>query len=219
MSDIFREVDEDVRRDRALQFWTKYQSVFIAVAVVIVLATAGWRSYQYWRVRMAQSATAHFERALDQARDGNTKVALEEFDRLAAKGPASYRVLARLRAASERAKTDAAEGAKAFDTVAADTSVDATLRDLARLRAALLLIDTADLKEIRTRLEPLATPDGTFRNTAREFLAIAALKANDGEAAGKWLDAIVVDPASPADIRARAEALLGLVRGAKPATG
>jgi hypothetical protein len=219
MSDIFREVDEDVRRDRALQFWTKYQWVFLAIGVVIVLATAGWRGYDYWRTRMAQAASAHFEHALDLARDGNTKVALEEFDRLAAKAPAGYRVLARLRAASERAKADPAAGAKAFDAVAADTTVDSTLRDLARLRAALLLVDTADLKEISSRLEPLAGPDGTFRATAREFLAIAALKANDGAAAGKWLDAIVVDPASPPDLRSRAEALLGLVRETKPATG
>jgi hypothetical protein len=219
MTDIFREVDEDVRRDRALQFWTKYQFVFLAIAVVVVLATAGWRGYDTWRTRMAQSASGHFERALDLARDGNPKVALEEFDRLAAKAPAGYRVLARLRAASERAKTDAAAGAKAFDAIAADSSVDATLRDLARLRAALLLVDTADLKEIRNRLEPLAGPEGTFRATAREFLAIAALKANDGEQAGKWLDAIVVDPTSPSDVRGRAEALLGLVRETKPATG
>jgi len=219
MSDIFREVDEDVRRDRALQFWTKYQFVFVGIAIVVVLATAGWRAYDFWRIRMAQSASAHFERAIDAARDGHSSLALAELDRLALKAPSGYRALARLRAASERAKADPVAGAKAFDAIAADASLGATFQELGRLRAAILLIDTADGKEIRARLEPLAAPGATFRHTARELLAISALKANDSETAGKWLDAIVVDPATPADIRKRAEALLGLVRGAKPATG
>ena len=43
MADIFREVDEEVRRDKALEFWSKYQNYLIGLAIVIVLATAGWR--------------------------------------------------------------------------------------------------------------------------------------------------------------------------------
>jgi hypothetical protein len=50
MSDIFREVDEDVRRDKAAEFWKKYQNYIIAGAALIVLAAAGWRFYENRRL-------------------------------------------------------------------------------------------------------------------------------------------------------------------------
>ena len=76
-------------------------------------------------------------------------------------------------------------------------------------------LDEADAAEIRSRLEPLAAPGAPFRNSARELLAFSALKANDLNSAAKWLDAIVVDSQAPQSIRQRAEALIGLVTGAK----
>jgi hypothetical protein len=219
MSDIFREVDEDVRRDRALQFFQKYQTLFAIIGIAVVLATAGWRAYSYWHTRMAQAASAHYETAIEAARNGDTQRAQAELERLVAKGRTGYQTLARLRLAGEVGKRDPAAGAKAFDALAADSSIGPVFQDAAKLRAAMLLMDTADPKDIRTRLEPMAASSATFRHTARELLALDALKANDGEAAGRWLDMIVVDPESPPDLRKRAEALLGLVRGAKPATG
>ena len=46
MSDIFQEVDEEVRRDKALEFWKKHQNLIIAGAALIVLATGGYRFYE-----------------------------------------------------------------------------------------------------------------------------------------------------------------------------
>ena len=39
MSDIFREVDEDLRRDQAVDLWKKYGSIFLSIAVLIVAGT------------------------------------------------------------------------------------------------------------------------------------------------------------------------------------
>ena len=35
MTDIFQEVDEEVRRDKAAEFWKKYQNLILAGAVLI----------------------------------------------------------------------------------------------------------------------------------------------------------------------------------------
>ena len=53
MTDFFREVDEDYRRDRLVQLWTRYQYLLIGAAVLIVAATAGWRIYQHFRIQTA----------------------------------------------------------------------------------------------------------------------------------------------------------------------
>ncbi len=77
----------------------------------------------------------------------------------------------------------------------------------------MLRVDLVPYPELRTALEPLAMPQGAWRHSAREFLGIAALKANLFEDAGRWFDAIVTDPQSPAVLRQRTELYLALVRG------
>src|SRR5947209_17601597 len=99
MADIFREVDEDVRRDKALEFWKKHGNKVAALAVLVVLATAGWKVYETWQLGKAEAAGAKFEEALQLARSGKTAESEEAFAALAKDGPAGYRLLAQFRAA------------------------------------------------------------------------------------------------------------------------
>jgi hypothetical protein len=217
MSDIFREVDEDVRRDQAAQIWARYQNLFIGLAVLVIAATAGWRFYDHYRTKQAEEAGAKYEAALALARDGKAAEAEGAFEQIAKTGPKGYATLARLREAAEYSGSDPAAAVKAYDAIAADGTIDPLFQDLARLRAALLRLDEADEKEIETRLAPMTASDNPFRFSAREALALAALKHDDFDAAGRQLDAIVVDPQAPASMRQRAEALLAVVRSSKRA--
>ena len=70
MSDIFQEVDEEVRRDKAAEFWKKYQNQILAAAVLIVLASAGFRYWQYERERATQAAGDQFQQALTALEGG-----------------------------------------------------------------------------------------------------------------------------------------------------
>ena len=217
MSDIFREVDEDVRRDQAAQIWARYQNLFIGLAVLVVAATAGWRFYDHYRTKQAEEAGAKYEAALALARDGKPAEAEGAFEQIARSGPKGYATLARLREAAEYSSSDPAAAVKAYDTIAADGTIDPLFQNLARLRAALLRLDEADEKEIDSRLGTMTASDNPFRFSAREALALAALKHDDFDAAGRQLDAIVVDPQAPAAMRQRAEALLAVVRASKRA--
>jgi len=213
MSDLFREVDEEVRRDQIARIWQRHGALISAVVVLLVLAVAGWRYYEFRRVQAAQAAAAEFEQALSLAKADKTAEAKVAFDKIAAGGSGGYALFARFRAAAEQAKTDVPGAVKTFDAIANDASVSAVLQDLARIRAATLLVDTADTKEISARIEGLATPTNAWRNGARELLGLAAYRAGDLEGAGKWFDALIVDPSATTAERQRAELMLELVRG------
>ena len=215
MSDIFKEVDEEVRRDRAIEFWSKYQGYLIAAALLVVAAAGGWRYNENRKRALAEDAGARYEAALQLARESKPAEADGAFQEIIKQSPAGYVLLARFRGAAEVATTDKDKAVAIYDGLVNDDSVDALLRDIARLRAAMLRIDDADPAEVKRRLEPLAAPGQPFRNSARELLAFAAFKTGDLEAAGRWLDAIVVDSLAPQTIRQRAEALLGLVSAGK----
>jgi len=208
VSDIFSEVDEEVRREQLKRIWARYGNVIVALAVLVVIGVGAWRGYQWWEGRKAAETGAAFEAAADLADQGKGAEAAAAFDKIAAESGAGYRALARLRAAA--ALSDRTAAVAAYDALAADTSVSPVFRDLAGVRAGLLLVDSAPLADMTRRLEPLAQANGTFRHTARELLAFAAVRGSDSAAAKRWIDMIEADTETPPTIRARVELLNAL---------
>jgi hypothetical protein len=211
VSELFDEVDEDVRRDQLKKLWDQYSIYIVAGALLIIASVGGWRGYQYLEAKKAAEAGASFDKAVELSEANKHAEAEAAFNELAVKAPSGYRMLARLRAAAEAAARDPQAAAKMYDDITADRSVGAPERDLARIRAAGLLLDSASYPAMLTRLEASAAPGATFRHTARELLALSAWRANDTTAARKWLDLIADDGETPPGLRSRAEALQALL--------
>ena len=211
MADIFQEVDEEVRRERLEQLWKKHGNLSIAAAVVVLAAIGAWRGYQWWETQKAAEAGSAFEAATALADQGKHQEAQAAFAKLATDGTAGYRTLARFREASQLALTDPKAAVGLYEGLAGDNSLGVLLQDLAAVRGALVLVDTAPYSELRARLEPLTAADRPFRHTARELLALSAWRSNDSAEARRWADAVVNDPETPSAIRNRVEVLLALL--------
>jgi len=211
VSELFDEVDEDVRRDQLKKLWDQYSIYIVAGALLIIAAVGGWRGYQYLEAKKAAEAGAAFDQAVDLSEANKHAEAEAAFNDLAAKAPSGYRMLARLRAAAEVASRDPKTAAKMYDDIAADRGIGELDQDLAKIRAAGLLLETSAYSNMLARLEPLAAPVATFRHTARELLALSAWRASDAAAARKWLDLIANDGETPPSMRSRAEALQALL--------
>jgi hypothetical protein len=211
VSELFDEVDEEVRREQLKKLWDKYSIYVVALAVLIVAGVGGWRGYQYLEAKKAAEAGAAFDRAAELSDQNKHAEAEAAFADLATKAPYGYRILARLRTAAEVAARDKAAAAKMFDDISADSSVPVSERDLARIRAAQLLLETTTYPNMLQRLEPAAAKDGAFRHSARELLALSAWRANDATATRQWLDLIANDGETPPGLRSRAEALQALL--------
>ncbi|MDO9062766.1 MAG: tetratricopeptide repeat protein [Bradyrhizobium sp.] len=211
MSELFDEIDEDVRRDQLKKIWDQYSIYIIAGALLIIAAVGGWRGYQYLEAKKAAEAGAAFDKAAELSEQNKHTEAEAAFADLAAKAPSGYRTLARLRVAAEAAARDPQAAAKLYDEIAADRSVGAPEQDLARVRAAALLLETSTYPDMLQRLEPATAPTATFRHTARELLALSAWRANDTAGARQWLDMIANDGETPPSLRSRADALQALL--------
>ena len=211
MSELFDEVDEDVRRDQLKKLWDQYSIYIIAGALLVIAAVGGWRGYQYLEAQKAAEAGAAFDKAVELSEQDKHAEAEAAFNTLAATAPSGYRMLSRLHAAAEVASRDPQAAAKLYDDISTDRSVGTAEQELARVRAAGLLVDTAGYPNMLQRLEPAAAPGATFRHTARELLALSAWRANDTTAARRWLDLIANDGETPPALRSRAEALQALL--------
>ena len=211
MSELFDEVDEEVRRDQLKKLWDQYSLYIVAMALLIIAAVGGWRGYEYLEAKKAAEAGGAFNKAVALSEQNKHAEAETAFTDLAAKAPSGYRMLARFRAAAEAANRDPKAAAKLFDDLAADRSVGAEQQALARVRAAGLLLDTTSYSDVLQRLQGETAPEATFRHAARELLALSALRANDATAARQWLDMISLDGETPPSLRSRAEALQALL--------
>jgi hypothetical protein len=211
VSELFDEVDEEVRRDQLKKLWDRYSLYIIALMILIIAGVGGWRGYQYVEAQKAAEAGAAFDQAVELADANKHAEAEAAFADLAAKAPSGYRVLSRLRMAAEAANRDAQAAAKMYDEIAADRSVGVAEQDLAKIRAAQLLLETASYANMKERLEAAAAPGATFRHTARELLALSAWRANDAAATRQWLEVIANDGETPPSLRSRAEALQALL--------
>ncbi len=213
VSDIFHEVDEEVRREQLKKLWDRYSIYIVALAVVIVAAVGGWRAYEWYEAKKAAEAGAAFEAAIALAEQGKNAEAEAAFAKIAADGTSGYRTLARLRAAAALAQTDVKAAIKAYDDLTVDPVLDPALQDLAAVRAGLLAVDTAPFDEMRRRLTPMAEPGRPFRHTARELLALSAWHAADAASARRYIDMIAADAETPQGTRARVDVLSALLAG------
>jgi hypothetical protein len=216
MSDIFQEVDEEVRRDKAVEFWKKYQNLIIAGAALIVLIAAGYRFYENRKLSAEQAAGSAFQQALALDHDNKGADAQSALAAIAANGASGYRTLARLAGAAVVSKSDPKGAIAVYDALAADASIGPLFQETAKLRAALLRLDLGD-QAAKPALTALAAPTGAYRHTARLALGVLALDAGDFVEAGKELDLVVADPEAPVAEKRSAESLLGLVAANRPA--
>jgi hypothetical protein len=209
---FIREVNEELRSDQISGVWRRFRYVIIGGAALIVLGTAGYRGYEYWHSHNASVYGDEFIAALNLAKDNKPEEALAALEKLEADGGGSYPVLARLRSATLLSqKGDATAAIAAFNEVARDTSVPQIVRDVAKMRAAWLLIDTGTYEQVSAEVEVMATPNHALRHSAREALGLAAYKAGDIVKAKQWFQDIANDAQSPRNVMNRTQIMLDTI--------
>ena len=214
MSDIFTEVDEEVRRDQAFKYWQRYGKFVVAGAVAIVVATGGYVAWRDWDRKEAAAGGARFIAATDLAAQGQAAPAATAFADIVKDGRAGYAALARLRAAALKSEAgDAAGAAEMYRAIAADSGVERDLRDAATILGALQVAGTADPADLEKQLAPLTTPRHAWRHAAWEILAVAAARSGDSGKARELYTKIADDADAPAGMRARAAEMLAVLGG------
>lgn len=210
MSDIIREVDEELRRENWEILWKKYGKLAVAAAVALVLGTAGTVGWREFDRGQREKAGATFGTVIAEVE--NTEKPAEAADMLAAyipDAPDGYAMLARLREAKLRADAGEIEAAIAlYDGLAGDSAVEPLFRDLAALYSVRMQIDSGDPIVLDARLSALAADGGPWRYTAREMRAVLAMSDGDSAAAREIFTKLADDMDAPDSLRTRAAEML-----------
>ena len=213
MVDIFDEVEEDLRADRAKLLLKQYGPLLVGAAVLVVAAVGGWRAWQWYDAKQTAALADSYIAAMKiaETQKGTARLtAAADFLSVADKAGPGYRSLARLEAAALKAEGGDLAGASAlWDQVAADSAADPLLRGLANLQWALHQLDTADPDAVAARLEPLAIATNPWHALAAEAQAMLELRRGHADKARDILKSLAEDVTAPDGVRRRAEGLLG----------
>ncbi len=225
VADIFDELSEDIRAERARALARRYGIVAGAAALLLVAGVGAWQGWEWRQGKQAEAAAAPYldaMRAADALPPGPSPQRAPDADafaKLASTAPAGYQSLALLREAALRWDSDAPDAAFALWTrLAADESADKLLRDLATLLWAQHSVDAGDPAAIAAHTAKLEAAGNPWRPLALEVDALLALRQDDKPKAESLLRVLSVDALAPDGLRGRATALLTLL-GAGPGPG
>ena len=202
LSDIFREVEEDVRRDRMEKLWKEYGAYGIALVALLFLAVVGYQGWQRYQQTLREKDSTAFNAA---QRIENPNAAAKAFEDLSKTAGGGYVPLSRMEQANALARAGKVADAVTIykDLAATDQS---PIGSVARLRAGWALADSAKREELQTLLQPLLDAGGSWKPQAQEILAYSDYRTGKALVAASEFSQIVADPQASDVLKNRAKA-------------
>jgi hypothetical protein len=208
VTDIFREVEEDVRREKMEKLWKAYGNYAIAALVLLFAGIAGW---QVWERHEAQERAKVSEAFIAAQRITNPQTAASTFADIARTAPRGYAELARLSEAGAMvASGQTGPAVDLYKQIAKDDN--GAIGAVARLRAAWAIADTASRSALSDLVKPLDQPGSPWRQNAQEVMAYADYRAMDTKGALAKYAVLAADPESPDSLRRRAQAMADFLK-------
>ena len=184
MSDVFDQVEEELRSERYKRLARTWLPVVGGILLVALIAALAWWGWQSLETSKADKASVAYERGLESLQQNNPVGADAAFVQAVKEGNGAYKSLALQQRAGIALTAGRDAEALAFLDEAAKASRDPRLSDVAAYKALMLAIDVETLEQVQTRAKALTGDKRPFSAFAQEALAFALLqhgKANEAK--------------------------------------
>lgn len=207
---FLREVDEDLRRDRARDFARRHGRTLIAALILFLVASGGiiwWQQYRRDQAGEQVEQLAKVYRDIGQSQAGQAPAGLGPLEASSSEAVRASALFTGAALAIER--NDLAAASKTYGEIANDSAMPQAYRDAALLRQTTLDFDKLKPDQVIARLAPLASPDSPWFGSAGEVTAMALIKQGKKTEAGRMFAAIAANKTVPESMRARAVQIAG----------
>jgi hypothetical protein len=200
MADIFQEVDEALKQEKAEKFWDEYKNTIITAIIVLIGSTAITSGYKSWDAKADQKQTAALITALESSAP---QISLEEFAKDTRRG---HQVVANMTKAGLLLESDKAGAAEIYASIANQKSAPDDFRYLSRI----LAVRHGTTQDALKLLKPvLKDKENIFHWHARlEAATFAAHTQDDYAKAIEYLEPFTGKELIPESLKQTAEALL-----------
>lgn len=209
MSDIFEEVEEGLRTDKAQTLWNRAWPFVAGAVVAVVGVVGGYEFFEAQKTQRIETQGKSFETALSALQDEDFTKAKPELEALVATDGGFGQMAAHYLAdASLKYSGDEAAAVAALEKAAEEGG---PLGELALLKAAYFKSDTASLSELTDYIGDLALQDSSIGALAKELLAAKAFESGDIDRGRREYRALTLQLSAPEGVRARADLALAII--------
>ena len=206
MADIFDEINEDMKRDRAQQVWARYGKYVVGTALAVIAVVGGIQGFDSWKRSQAQAAATLYYQSL-AAEDAPAALSDVMSDLTS-----GYALMGRFQLAAGLAAGGDLGGAEAaYDALAADTSIAPLYQQAALLMAVMNAPEGSDAGALQDKLAPLVDADGPWQPLALELSVALDLQSGNKVAALTKLEVLEKLETAPNELRQRAARLSGVL--------
>jgi hypothetical protein len=209
--DLFDEVEEQLRSARYRTLALRVLPWVLGIALAALAAYVGWWAWKNHQDKTAFKASDEYSAAVDAYAAHDETRAFGMFADVAKTGTPVYRAMALMQQGGLRMQANDTDQAVKFFDQAADVAPDPMLGDLARLKSALALLDTAPYAELEKRLQPLTKDGAPYRMPAKEALAFAKMMAGKTTEARGDFAVLSLSPDSSDAMRDRARLAMDMI--------
>ena len=211
MTDLFDEVEENLRSERYRDLAKKALPWLLGFAAIALVATLAYWGWDYYRRQTIEQASQQYAAAVEALQAGDEAKARQLWTDVSKLSAGGYKSLALMHLGALELEKEKVKEAVALWDQAAAAAPDEMIGDIARLKSAFALLDTAPYAELEGRLKPMTEEGRPYRVQAREALAFAKLAA--GNTAGARSDFVVLSQMLDAGegVRFRAQAAIGVI--------
>lgn len=207
MTDIIRDIDEEMRRDALLSRVRRYAWVFVLLVVVVMIAVAAIYFWQDRQARLVRDSATELATAIKLG-ETDAPTAKAQLDALAADPNNGNGIIAGFESAELSLREgDPAAAAASLDALAQARGQDDPYGQAATLFAIYTDLNTGDPADLLAKIDSLITEGGAFTELAMDMKAQVLVRDGKPDDALAVLDALLAREDLDRELQARAEIL------------
>ena len=213
MSDVFQEVDEDIRQERYKTIWKRYRYYFISIIIVLIIAVATNAFLRHENFKKVNERSDKFFNAVSISNSNSDEALklLNEFSKTELKS-SQYNVILSLfiEAAINREKQDFSAALNVYSQIAKMENIDIFYIDYANLCAAETSISSGDIEAAIVMLEMLIKNNSPLLLIAKEYLGYVEISKGNYEKSKVLFEEIYEDASSSQEMINRVKEVLSV---------
>ena len=208
MSDILRQVDEDLRKDRLLKIWNSYRIYIVASILITLISLSG---YQYYLSSTQSKNEAIVEQYINSTNLMDTNTSIQQLLELNEADNSFIKGLAQLKRAELYFVTENKEQAiELLQSISTDESLNLIIRDLALYKYLMIQLDNLDKDLYFEIIDSQNLNVSKFKYLFRELKALKYLIEGDRINSLEIFESIISDESSPIDLKTRSEKFINI---------
>ena len=207
MSDILRQVDEDLRKERITSLWNRFKIYIISITLLLIISVS---VYQYLEISKYNEKVSTIEKYYKASNNGSINEILDELETIKTSNKFSQNLIDLKMADIHLVKGDIELGLEKFEQIFKSKN-KSILGDLALYKYLMLKIDEVTLNDFNNFIENFNSKENNFNDLFSELVGIKNII--DGQyLEGKIIFESLLDDASVSnEIKIRAEKYINII--------